>query len=42
MVEKGEGWDSVYDEQRGVLPVAESCDEAVRIVNMLIHELDRA
>lgn len=42
MVEKGEGWDSVYDEQRGCLPVAESCDEAVRIVNMLIQQLGRA
>jgi len=41
-VEKGEGWDSVYEEQRGDLPVAESCDEAVRIVNDLIDRLDRA
>ena len=41
-VEKGYGWDSVYDEQRGDLPVAESCDEAVRIVNELIEQLDRA
>ena len=41
-VVKGEGWDSVYDEQRGDLPVAESCDEAVRIVNELIEQLDRA
>ena len=41
-VAKGDGWDSVYDEQRGDLPVAESCDEAVRIVNELIEQLDRA
>lgn len=41
-VEKGYGWDSVYDEQRGDLPVAKICDEAVRIVNNLIEKLDRA
>ena len=41
-VVKGESWDSVYDEQRGDLPVAESCDEAVKIVNELIEQLDRA
>lgn len=41
-IEKGEGWDRVYVEQRGDLPVAESCDEAVRIVNELINQLDKA
>ena len=41
-VMKGEGWDSVYEELRGDLPVAESCDDAVRIVNELIKRLDRA
>jgi hypothetical protein len=40
-IQKGEGWDSVYEEQRGDLPVAESCDEAVRIINDLIDRLDR-
>jgi hypothetical protein len=41
-VVKGEGWDSVYVEQRGDLSVAETCDEAVRIVNGLIDQLDMA
>lgn len=40
-IQKGEGWDRVYEEQRGDLPVAESCDEAVRIINDLIDRLDR-
>jgi hypothetical protein len=41
-VVKGEGWDSVYVAQRGDLSVAETCDEAVRIVNGLIDQLDMA
>ena len=40
-VVKGERWDSIYIEQRGDLPVAEICDEAVRIVNELIKQLDK-
>ena len=37
---KGESWDSIYIEQRGNLPVAENCDEAIKIINHLIEQLD--
>ena len=41
-VAKAEDWDGVYDNQRGDLPVAASCDEAVAFVNDLIGRIDRA
>ena len=41
-VAKADDWDGVYDNQRGDLPVAASCDEAVAFVNDLIERIDRA
>ena len=41
-VAKADDWDGVYDNQRGDLPVAASCDEAVAFVNDLIGRIDRA
>lgn len=41
-VAKADDWDGVYDNQRGDLPVAASCDEAVSLVNELIERIDRA
>ena len=41
-VVKGDSWDSIYVEQRGDLPIVETCDEAVRVVNELIDRLDKA
>ena len=41
-VAKADDWDGVYDNQRGDLPVASSCDEAVAFVNDLIGRIDRA
>lgn len=37
---KGEDWDSIYIEQRRDLPVAKNCDEAIKIINRLIEQLD--
>lgn len=41
-VVKADDWDGVYDSQRGDLPVAASCDDAVAFVNELIERIDRA
>lgn len=41
-VVKADDWDGVYDNQRGNLPVAESCDQAVAFVNELIEKIDQA
>ena len=41
-VAKADDWDGVYDNQRGDLPVATSCDDAVAFVNDLIGRIDRA
>lgn len=41
-VVKADDWDGVYDNQRGDLPVAESCDQAVAFVNELIKKIDQA
>lgn len=41
-VEKADDWDGIYVNQRGNLPVAESCDEAVAFVNALIDRIDKA
>ena len=37
---KGELWDSLYDEQRGTLPVLPTVDEAVAWTNELIERID--
>ena len=36
---KGAGWDSLYDAQRGTLPVLPTADEAVVWVNDLIKQI---
>jgi len=41
-VAKADAWDSIYANQRGGLPVASSCDEAITFVNELISKIDRA
>ena len=41
-VVKNGDWDGIYANQRGSLPVAESCDDAVSFVNELIERIDRA
>jgi len=41
-VAKADDWDGVYDNQRGDLPVATSCDDAVAFVNDLIGRIDGA
>ena len=41
-VVKAEDWDGIYANQREDLPVAESCDQAVALVNELIERIDRA
>lgn len=41
-VVKSSDWDGIYANQRGSLPVAESCDEAVSFVNELIERIDGA
>ena len=42
VVEKGEGWDSVYEEQKGALPVLRTVDEAILWVNELIEKIKTA
>lgn len=42
VVEKGEGWDSVYEEQKGALPVLMTVDEAILWVNELIEKIKTA
>ena len=39
---KNADWDGIYTNQRGNLPVADSCDEAVAFVNALIERIDKA
>ncbi len=39
---KGETWDSVYEYQRGGLPVLATVDEAVAWANELIDKIDKA
>jgi len=39
---KNADWDGIYANQRGDLPVADSCDEAVALVNALIERIDKA
>jgi hypothetical protein len=41
-VTKDDAWDSIYVNQRGGLPIAPTCDEAVAFVNALIAKIDRA
>lgn len=41
IVEKGEGWDSLYDHAKGMLPVLATVDEAVDWVNDLIGKIDK-
>ena len=41
-VVKAEDWDGIYDNQRGDLHVAATCDEAVAFVNGLIKRIDKA
>ena len=41
-VEKNGDWDGIYANQRGSLPVAESCDDAIAFVNELIERIDKA
>ncbi len=38
---KNADWDGIYANQRGDLPVADSCDEAVALVNALIERIDK-
>ena len=42
VVEKGEGWERVYEEQRGELPVLRTVDEAILWVNGLIEKIKTA
>ena len=41
MIVKGDGWDSLYDAQRGALSVLPTADEAVAWVNELIGRLSQ-
>ena len=41
-VEKGEGWEATYADQKGGLPVLPTVDEAVAWANDLIGRIDRA
>ena len=41
-VEKGEGWEATYADQKGGLPVLPTVDEAVAWANELIGRIDRA
>lgn len=42
VVEKGDGWDRVYEEQKGSLPVLKTVDEAILWVNGLIEKIKTA
>ena len=42
LVVKGDGWDEIYVAQRGNLPVASTCDEAIAYVNDLIGTIATA
>ena len=41
-IEKGDGWESLYDAQRGSLPVLPTVDEAVNWVNQLIDRIEQS
>ena len=41
-VEKGEGWEAMYNDQKGELPVLPTVDEAVAWANELIAKIDKA
>ena len=41
-VEKGEGWEAMYNDQKGELPVLPTVDEAVVWANELIAKIDKA
>ena len=40
VIEKGDTWDRVYDEQKGSLPVLQTVDEAIIWANELIAKID--
>lgn len=42
IVEKGDSWDRVYDEQKGALPVLPTVDEAIKWVNDLIEKINNS
>jgi hypothetical protein len=39
---KGDDWDGIYENQKGDLSVAQSCDEAVSFVNEFVLQIDGA
>ena len=41
-ISKGTDWDSVYENLKGELPVAKTCDEAITAVNELIGKIDNS
>ena len=41
-IAKGDGWEEVYNRQRGKLSVLESVDEAIAWANELIEKIDKA
>lgn len=41
-IEKGEGWEATYNDQKGGLPVLPTIDEAVAWANELIEKIDKA
>ena len=41
-MEKGEGWEAMYNDQKGELPVLPTVDEAVAWANELIAKIDKA
>ena len=41
-IDKGDDWDSIYENLKGELPVAKTCDEAIFVINELIAKIDNS